>query len=1094
MLALGLCALVPALPVARAEDALLTAGDDPARGAVGGDAASRTGAGDASGGELSIAPAVSLDRYATTPLAGVEVRCDSDFFCDRVALRSVQKGSPPSGELVRRGLRELESTGRFARMRVELIDTPRGPLLRYVVTPRRLVRKVVVSGGSLGSDAHQRALTLRPEDEVTEQSLAASQEQLRRAYERAGYSQVTVTAVAEPTDDELEVVIRVNVDEGPASRIVRVDVRVLPSPHHPRLTPLLGKVGVARGQRLDLDAIEEARSVLAEELIAAHFVDAQVELVVTGRVVTFLVRSGPWVTVRTEGAQSFDNDRLVRELDSAIVPDVRGETLAEALRAFYMKNGFLDVSVKFRVDEARSGLTRQYVGVIQEGERVLVTERRFPCRGETKSRRELDRELDGVLEENFPGVAVVHPVDGGTLDRGVGTPSATPAPAPLAPAVYGSYSAEVYEKAVLHLRDLYRSDGYLEAEVGPATLVRRACARNSAPGECIPVGGLPGEDSCEATVQKKAVVETCEADLPAGRRCEPSATLVLPIHPGPRAMLYDVVFRGNTQRTAASLLDIADFPLGEPARLTVIERGLERIREEYLEEGYAFVAVDSELELSPDRTRARLVVEIAERQKVIVSRIVVVGSTRTREPLVRRRLSIHEGQPLRKSAIERSQRQVESLGVFTSVSIGMQDPNVPSAEKVVVVSVIERMPQYLDIKGGIATADGFRVGFEYGHRNLGASAIALTLRSQLGIRPIGLIPEADVREKYATLDGAELLERRNSLTIGFPETGLGPLFRLEVEGLDVRDNNRDFGQTRDAGVVRLLFRPTRDLFTQVGATVERNDAQIIGTEDQREGLEDYARDNPVRVPEGVSLAITQNWSGAWDRRDRPLAATRGTYVGLGVEHVNAVPVDQPTSVCLDYTGDAFGPVCSELLRWTARVAGYIPLNEKGLSIAISLKGGIIQHLTDDSRTYPDRLFFMGGVDTIRGYPQDSLVPQDIADQVLDPTSGLTIDDVVLRGGDVFINPRIELRIPLVGSVQTALFLDAGNLWTSPEFVDLLELRYALGTGLRVDTPVGPLVFDYGFNLERVVDGFYENREGERDWEDIGAFHFSIGLF
>ncbi|HSC86005.1 MAG TPA: POTRA domain-containing protein, partial [Polyangiaceae bacterium] len=651
--------------------------------------AAQGGAGESAppGGELSIAPAVPLDRYATTPLAGVEVRCEGELFCERVALRSVQRGSPPSGELVRRGLRELESTGRFARMRVELIDTPKGPLLRYVVTPRRLVRKVVVTGGSLGSDSHQRALAFRPEDEVTERSLAASQEQLRRAYERAGFSQAKVTALAEPTDDELEVVIRVNIDQGLASRVARVDIRVLPSPHHPRLTPLLAKVGVKVGQRLDLDAIEEARGLLAERLVAEHFVDAKVELLITGRTVTFLVRSGPLVTVRTEGAQSFDDARLVGELDAAIVPDVRAETLEEALRAFYVQNGFLDVAVDFRVDEARSGLTRQYVGLVREVARVSVTQRRFPCLGDTKSHAELDREIDGVLEENFPGVALVHPIDGGTLDRGAGTPSATPSPAPLPAAVYASYSTESYEKVVAHLRDLYRSDGYLDAEVGPATLVRRACARSSPAGECIPVGELPSEAACGAAAPTATVLETCHADLRAGRRCEPEATLVLPIRPGPRAVLYDVVFRGNTQRTTADLLDIADFSLGEPARLTEIESGLDRIREEYLEEGYAFVAVDSELELSPDHTRARLVVEIAERQKVIVSRIVVVGSTRTREPLVRRRLSIHEGEPLRKSAIERSQRQVESLGVYTSVSVGMQDPNVPSAEKVVVVSV-----------------------------------------------------------------------------------------------------------------------------------------------------------------------------------------------------------------------------------------------------------------------------------------------------------------------------------------------------------------------------------------------------------------------
>jgi len=109
----------------------------------------------------------------------------------------------------------------------------------------------------------------------------------------------------------------------------------------------------------------------------------------------------------------------------------------------------------------------------------------------------------------------------------------------------------------------------------------------------------------------------------------------------------------------------------------------------------------------------------------------------------------------------------------------------------------------------------------------------------------------------------------------------------------------------------------------------------------------------------------------------------------------------------------------------------------GLALAVSFRWGVIQHLISGSQTYPDRLFFLGGVDTLRGFLQDSLVPQDIAKRLLDPNSGLTIRDVVIRGGDMFLNPRAELRIPVASSVETALFLDAGNLWTDPARVNAL---------------------------------------------------------
>lgn len=204
---------------------------------------------------------------------------------------------------------------------------------------------------------------------------------------------------------------------------------------------------------------------------------------------------------------------------------------------------------------------------------------------------------------------------------------------------------------------------------------------------------------------------------------------------------------------------------------------------------------------------------------------------------------------------------------------------------------------------------------------------------------------------------------------------------------------------------------------------------------------------------------------------------------------------------LDSNNNPFAPSESEFLRWTSRLAGYIPLSRKGTSLAISFRWGLNYQLRECSRTYPDRLFFLGGVDTIRGFLQGSLIPEDMAQQILN--GNVPVEQVVMRGGNFFINPRAELRLPLNKIAETVLFLDAGNVWskspTDPKTAadytpNYLRLRYAVGTGLRLNTPVGPLVFDYGFNVERVLDHLYPKRSRQRSWEDIGAFSFSIGLY
>jgi outer membrane translocation and assembly module TamA len=82
-----------------------------------------------------------------------------------------------------------------------------------------------------------------------------------------------------------------------------------------------------------------------------------------------------------------------------------------------------------------------------------------------------------------------------------------------------------------------------------------------------------------------------------------------------------------------------------------------------------------------------------------------------------------------------------------------------------------------------------------------------------------------------------------------------------------------------------------------------------------------------------------------------------------------------------------------------------------------------------------------------------------------------------------INPRFELRFPVRAPINAAIFADFGNLYVDPTYIfQHFTLRADVGAGVRVDTPVGPLVFDYGINVTR------------RPYEDFGAFHFAIGLF
>jgi outer membrane protein assembly factor BamA len=541
------------------------------------------------------------------------------------------------------------------------------------------------------------------------------------------------------------------------------------------------------------------------------------------------------------------------------------------------------------------------------------------------------------------------------------------------------------------------------------------------------------------------------------------------------------------------------FDLGEPFSNVAQDAARQRIVDLYRDLGFAYATVRAETENSPDKTRARGRFIISEHEPVVISGYEVRGALRTDHSLILKRLALCQDldacEPkekyYRQYLVRQSEEQIATLGTFSSVSIGLEDPEIPEKQKRVIISVVEQRSQYIEPRVGFSTGEGFRVAFEYGHRNIGGQAIGLTVRLEFSYLPEFLILDDDVRQTYSEFTVSERLERRNSGSLRFPEVGLGPRVDLVIDAVDVRDNQRDFGLTREAVIPTLSWRPARTLTNQLGLSAELNDVTLFNAEDIEGAIQkNRSLANLLRVPEGRTFATSQRLNFIWDRRDNPLAATSGTLVSLGVEHVTALPVD-PSPEEQAQRQAALPPDCtapeqvsSEFLKLTGRTAGYIPLTDSGLAIAISVAVGYNLQLTCWSQTYPDRLFYLGGVNTVRGFQLDDMVPQDLAQKILD--GELVIEDVGVRGGNLSVNPRAELRIPVTDIFALGIFLDTGNLWTSPDSLesvtDLFKLRYTAGAGLRLATPIGPVALDYGVKLIR------------REWEDVGALHFSIGLF
>jgi outer membrane protein insertion porin family len=1046
---------------------------------------------------VEVAPARALPaELLGKPVLRVDIVTSGGRWQRDERLRNGPLGQPLTPSFARAVARELLETGRYADARVAAFAHGRGVGLRVTVVPRRIVTQVRVTGGGLEEATILEAAGVGPGEDVTLAALPQIDARIRDLFRRHGFPDASVQTEAVDTDEPMHVVLHLGVRPGDPLRVAKRTFEV-----HPRLSSELSRAldeyGLDTGDRLDEEELEHADLELSRQLRALGYTEAAVEHRIEwkdlGSQLAVVVWAGPKVRLVFEGNEHFDDDELRGALDLDDDTARTPELLERRVREFYVQRGFLDTSVHFTQRDASDGSSVDYVFTIRERSRIAVRARRFPCLTGERSASDVAAEIDGVLSETLPSTSLFGPVDPALLDRRLAPQSnASQHVAPITLEPWTTYDPSAYEKALEHVQALYRSEGYLSAEVGPAVVLRRACALRSPAGQCIPVGPLqaPAFSCTTAPGAAQAApaatgASSCVPDLAHGKSCEPDVELEIPIVLGPRAQLWDIGFEGNRTLIEAELHAAAALELGGPVSQLALEEARRRIVERYAEDGYVFAGVEVDLELSPDRTRAKAKFVISEREPVRVRDVVVRGAHFTDTALITSRAAIRPGELYRRSLVRATEERLATLGVFTSVTVDLEDPEVPARQKVAVIRVQERLPQYLDVRPGFSTGEGLRIAFEYGHRNLARRAIQLMLRVQLGYLPPPLIIEDQLRNTFQELLDQKsilfLLERRNSVTVEFPEVGLGPLYRLSVEGLDLRDIARDFALEKRAAFVTLNYRPDRTLTVSLGGSLELNEADVFIGGAELGVLADVLEQRPndpllkrlLSVPDGLTLAVAQRIGVTWDRRDNAVAATRGTLVSLNLEHVNAFPIENTSPLAAPQLESEYK---GNFLQYTGRIAGYLRLSERGMALATSFRFGYNQQLVKGSLTYPDRLFFLGGVDSLRGFPLWSLVPEDLDRR-------LGEQKIPISGGDVLINPRAELRIPLAGVWQTAVFLDTGNLWAdSSQVFQTFALRYSAGLGLRVITPVGPLALDYGVNLD------------PRPYEGFGAFHFSIGLF
>jgi outer membrane protein assembly factor BamA len=1085
-------------------------------------------------------PQVDLSPCLGKPLAKVEVAVDGEAWGNArlPTVLGVKRGEPITGAVARRALTEVLDTSQFARARVVAVEDGGGCHLVVKVVARKLIETLQVE---LGGAKIEREELLHEGDfaeggELVGADLADKQDRMEAFLARHGYPDATITLTTRLTNDPLRVFVLLEV-HAKEPRIIGRRVFYVYDAKPEQIVSSTDTYKVKVGERTDETALEAADNALEARMRGEGFHQADVSHDVVDYAGTIVLRvrvdAGKLYLARFEGNDHFDADALVGALGTATDSDLTPVHLVEKVRDFYKKHGFLDVEVTLEERGTARDAQHHLVFKIIEHQRVAVIARAYPCLKEGDIRRlteggptsasAIGSEIDSFLEEELPGADLVvdpHPQGLDDLLRGAaGSPPTGARPVPIDLDPDATYVADTYDRAVLHVQELYRGEGFLHAQVGPAQTLRRRCSPRSKPGTCVPIPfPPPPPELCtyDATNLPLPIAAldpafTCVPDPTHGVECETRMSLRIPIKLGPRTTLYDLLFTGVRALTEPQVARAADLLVGDPASALKLEEARRHILDLYKEEGYAFADVKYGLEESLDHTRARARFEITEGEQVIVRQIVIQGNEITRDGVIRRRIALEVGKPYKASDVRKTQERIATLNVFSSVNVALADPEVPQKDKTVIITVSETLPKYIEIRPGFSTGEGIRLTTEFGDRNLFGTAIGVSTRASVSYLPNALILDDQVRTNFETLTALERVAGRLTLRGELPEIGLGPLVRMGVDAVLARTLNRDFVLLKAAFIPSIIFTPVRERPQRAGSlgqlvqftispTAERNSVKIFQQRSLAQFLTQLSAAGAsrdigalLRVPDGDSNAFAQRFTVTYDRRDNSFNAHKGTYFVSGIEHVDWYPLRPLTQVSTFDNAEVTGNFSGHFVRFTETIAGYVPITKK-ITLAAELRVGTNMQMVNGSHTYPDRLFFLGGVESMRGWLQDSFIPQDYADKIEadknlpdnDPSHPkFTAGSIAIRGGNLMINPKLELRIPVKGAFETAIFSDIGNLWVDAEYPfkhGAFPIRASIGSGIRYQTPIGPLAFDYGINLTR------------KSYEDFGAFHFAIGLF
>ncbi len=567
----------------------------------------------------------------------------------------------------------------------------------------------------------------------------------------------------------------------------------------------------------------------------------------------------------------------------------------------------------------------------------------------------------------------------------------------------------------------------------------------------------------------------------------------LHIEEGPQTRVGQLYVLGN-QKIATSELPELSTQAGQPYSEQELAADRDRIINYYFNHGYPNATLDITTKPSgSEPSREDVTYTIQEGERFTVNRVMLGGTEHTRDYVVQREFQVHEGQPLSQKGMLDTQTRLYDLGIFGQVDAAVQNPEGADPQKNVLVQVQEAK-RYTFTYG---------LGLEF---QTGQPAGANAPQGATGVSPrVGL----DVTR-------LNFLGRNQTLTF---QSHVG---RLQQRGLISYEVPKLFDSDKFKLIFTIFYDNSLDVSTFTSQRLEgkidlRQQIGNAGTEPgTRPGPSsityrfDFRRVRASNFATGFSpgeiatLSLPARVGGPGftyirDKRDNPLESTKGNFFtldGFAASSYFGSEADFGRLLAQNSTYQAFGGKGKAGHQFVFARSTTIGLQQPVRGTTVRPPGACpINPNTNESLCQGITLiplpeqFFAGGGNSHRGFGLNQAGPRD-------PSSGFPVGGTAL-----FVN-NVELRLPpltlpyLGEGFGFAIFHDMGNVFTAQH--DMLKglmrwhqpdphqclsggttnsqcytqfnnsgydyTSHAVGVGVRYKTPIGPLRFDFGYNL------------------------------